>query len=381
MFAQQGGLPSLQEQLPPGPFTQSMLIARMPRPDPKSSRMLLVYCFLSTLFCLHFIHLAKQNARICEITTNSTQNDVSGAPGFPRKIWQTSKAGAAALENNDRLAVQSWLKLNQKHRYELITQQSSETIVRERFRHRADIQETFQDLQDPILRADLIRYLVLLAEGGVYSDLDTMCLIPIEDWLPPAHRDKVGLVIGIEYDSLGQGRWVDWSLDLQFATWAMLAKPGHLAMKVTVDRVVERLKKLAQAQATTVPGIKPSFRDILDTTGPAMFTEAVFESLSFVTGTDFTWHNVSGLQSAMLVADVLILPINAFGSGQQHSNSGSPNDDTALVHHMFKGSWKVEHPLIWGNKEENPEPEREKKIESEQKPMIVNEGSSDESKP
>ena len=351
----------------------------MTRPDPKSFQVLLIYCIVSTLFCFHFIQLCKQNVLICEPTTNSTQNHLSKAPGFPRKIWQTSKASAATLEEDDRLAVQSWLKLNQKHRYELITQQSGETLVREKFRHRPDIQETFQDLQDPILRADLIRYLILLADGGVYSDIDTMCLIPVEDWLPPAYRDKVGLVIGIEYDSLGQGRWVDWSLDLQFATWAMLAKPGHLAVENTVERVVERLKKLARAQSTTVSGIKPSFRDILDTTGPAMFTEAVFESLSFVTGTEFTWHNVSGLQSAMLVADVLILPINAFGSGQQHSNSGSPDDDNALVHHMFKGSWKVEHPLIWGNKEEKPEEEKQK-AENEQKPMVVDESSSDEPK-
>ena len=46
----------------------------------------------------------------------------------------------------------------------------------------------------------------------------------------------------------------------------------------------------------------------------------------------------------MLILTVVILPINAFGSGQQHSNSGSPQDPTALVHHLFKGSWKADHP-------------------------------------
>ena len=42
---------------------------------------------------------------------------------------------------------------------------------------------------------------------------------------------------------------------------------------------------------------------------------------------------------------VLILPINAFGSGQAHSKSGSPDENTALVQHLFKGSWKVDHPF------------------------------------
>ena len=41
---------------------------------------------------------------------------------------------------------------------------------------------------------------------------------------------------------------------------------------------------------------------------------------------------------------VLILPINAFGSGQGHSKSGSPDENTALVQHLFKGSWKADHP-------------------------------------
>ena len=50
---------------------------------------------------------------------------------------------------------------------------------------------------------------------------------------------------------------------------------------------------------------------------------------------------------AMLISNfltVLILPINAFGSGQAHSNSGSPEENTALVQHLFRGSWKVDHP-------------------------------------
>ena len=332
--------------------------------DPKTSRLLLIYCFLSTLFCFRFIHLAKQNSLICELSTqHSEQNDSTISPAFPRKIWQTSKTGPIGIEGDDRKAVQSWMKLNQKHRYEILTDFSAESYIRDRFSHRSDIQETYQDLEDPILRADFIRYLVLLGDGGVYSDMDTKCLIPIEDWVPSKYRDKVNLVIGVEYDRLGHDRWVDWSLDLQFTNWAMLAKPGHLVVEITVDRVIQGLRKLALKQETTISGIKPSFREVLDTTGPAMFTEAIFEGLSFATGTNFTWHNVSGLTSARLVSDVLILPINAFGSGQSHSNSGSPDGETALVQHLFKGSWKVAHPLNGGKEAE----ERAKKAEEEAK--------------
>ncbi|MCJ1231173.1 hypothetical protein MMC12_007849 [Toensbergia leucococca] len=256
------------------------------------------------------------------------------------------KTSAAGLDEEDRKAVLSWTKLNQKHRYEIMTQHSAESYVHDQFPHRRDIKEIFRDLQDPILRADLIRYLVLLGDGGVYSDMDTMSLKPIEDWIPPAFKQQANLVVGIEYDKLDGGRWLDWTLDLQFCTWAIMSKPGHPVMEITVARVIDRLKKLALKQETTVSGIKASFSDVLDTTGPALFTEAVFESLSQATGTNFTWLNVTGLLTPKLVGDVLILPIDAFGSGQAHSNSGTPDQDATLVRHLFKGSWKDGRPVV-----------------------------------
>ncbi|MCJ1307691.1 hypothetical protein MMC25_001339 [Agyrium rufum] len=264
---------------------------------------------------------------------------------FPRKIWQTSKVSAAGLDETDRAAIHSWTTMNQKYRYEILTQYSAESYVRETFAHRPDIEEVFRDLQDPILRADLIRYLVLLGDGGVYSDIDTRSLRPIDDWIPSAYSRYANVVIGVEYDALDGPRWGDWTLDLQFCTWAIMARPGHELLELTVDRVLRKLKNLALKQGTAVAGIKANFDEVLDTTGPASFTLSVFELLSRNTGTNFSWLNVTGMTQPRLVGDVLLLPITAFGSGQQHSASGSPDDDEALVQHLFKGSWKNSHPL------------------------------------
>ncbi|KAM0794456.1 hypothetical protein BDR22DRAFT_895148 [Usnea florida] len=294
--------------------------------DWKPSRLLVIYCVISTLFCFRLLYVAKLNAAVppldCPRPLASLALNASElSHPFPRKIWQTSKTGPAGLDGDDRKSIQSWVKINQKHRYEILTQYSAESYVKDRFSHRPDIEETFIDLQDPILRADLIRYLVLLGDGGV------------------------NLVVGIEYDKLDGGRWMDWSLDLQFCTWAILAKPGHLLMAMTVDRVIGRLKELARQQETTISGIRASFQEVMNTTGPALFTEAVIEGLAHSTGTNFTWHNLTGMTESRVVGDVLILPINAFGSGQGHSKSGSPDENTALVQHLFKGSWKADHPL------------------------------------
>ncbi len=170
-----------------------------------------------------------------------------------------------------------------------------------------------------------------------------MALRPIEDWVPAVYRKNASLVVGVEYDKLDGVRWQDWTLDLQFASWTVMAKPAHIFLEITVERVMERLKRLAQKQGCTISGIKASYHEVLDTTGPALFTEAVFEGLSYTTGTNFGSHNITGLTEPRLVGDVLILPINAFGSGQKHSNSGDPDSDSAMVQHLFKGTWKKEH--------------------------------------
>lgn len=132
--------------------------------------------------------------------------------------------------------------------------------------------------------------------------------------------------------------------------------------------MIQRLEKLAQKQDTTIAGLQPSLQDVLGTTGPAMFTEAVFESLSFITGTDFTWHNVSGLTSPWLVSDILILPVNAFGLGQQYSSSSSPGSEGALVRHKFQGSWaNQEEKWKEADKKRLDEEEDDKKREDEEK--------------
>ena len=291
-------------------------------------------------------------------------------PDFPRKIWQTAKTSPGSMGEDDRKAVTSWTKMNQKYRYESMTAFSAESYVRERFASRPDLVEVFIDLQDAILRADLIRYLVLLSDGGVYSDVDTRALQPIDHWIPESLAPKVSVVVGVEYDVLDGNRWSDWTLDLQFCTWTMMSRAGHPLMEKAVERVVAGLKKLARKQGVTISGIKASYHDVLDTTGPALFTEAVFEYLTEKIGQPYTWKNVTNLKHEILVEDVLILPINAFGSGQAHSHSGSVEADDAYVSHMFKGSWKGDHPMAKPEKDTKPEADKkldDKKSEDDEK--------------
>ncbi|MCJ1373791.1 hypothetical protein MMC20_005021 [Loxospora ochrophaea] len=318
--------------------------------DPRHGRnVLILYCVITTVFCAHFFYLGwvDQISRQPQPTSLvPLPKKASHRIEFPRKVWQTAKVGPGWFEDDDRKAIQSWTKLNQKHRYEIVTPNSAETYVRDRFSDSPETLEPFLDLQDPMLRADLIRYLVLLSDGGLYSEVDTRALRPIEDWVPVAFQEYADLVVGIEYDRLTGDPWADWTSDLQFCTWAILSKPGQPAIEMTVHRAISRLKELALKQEKSLSGIQVSHNGVRDTTGPAEFTAAVMESLSRSTGTNVTWHNVTGITAPRLTGNVLILPINAFGSGQGHSNSGRPEEDSALVEHLFKDSWKDDHPHV-----------------------------------
>lgn len=76
-----------------------------------------------------------------------------------------------------------------------------------------------------------------------------------------------------------------------------------------------------------------------------MFTKAVLESLTAQIGRSITYDDISDLDEPKLLGDVLILPISAFASGQDHSGSKPWGNDEQLMSHHFLGfqGWKANH--------------------------------------
>lgn len=99
--------------------------------------------------------------------------------------------------------IQSWVTKNQDYAYTLMSNDGGNTFARKHYADRPDILKPFLDLQFPVLRSDLLRYMILETEGGVYSDLDTNALKPVRDWIPKDMKSKVHAIVGIEYDQLG----------------------------------------------------------------------------------------------------------------------------------------------------------------------------------
>ena len=273
-----------------------------------------------------------------------TDLGLSSAIGFDKpirhKIWQTTKLSPMSLEEKDRRNLEKWDAMNPKWRHEILTDGGCDEYVRDRFSKSPDIVSLFTGLKDNILRADLIRYLVLLGDGGIYSDIDTESLRPIEKWIPQEYKDVTNAVLGVEYDTFGQDP-APALLIVQFVNWTIMSKGGHPLMNLTVRNAIRAIRALAEKQHVSLDHIQANFNDVLASTGPALLTTATFEYLSKATSTEVSWLNVTGLTAPKLIHDILILPVTAFGNGQRHSNAGSPDDPAALVHHLFSGSWKT----------------------------------------
>lgn len=117
---------------------------------------LLIYRFLSTtVFNQPDSHLRPQSL-----------NPETFDRAIPRKVWQTwHTSGGLAEEAGDR--VRTWQEINPMHRWELLTESSGESYVREHYANDDLVRDVFFNLTDPVLRADLLSYLVLYADGGV----------------------------------------------------------------------------------------------------------------------------------------------------------------------------------------------------------------------
>lgn len=118
---------------------------------------------------------------------------------------------------------------------------SAEKYVRDAFKDRADIVDAFKHANETIHKADFLRYLLLLDQGGVYSDLDTKCAKPIHDWIPLSYRDNTSLVIGIELNDYFEGNYDPGRPYIQLCQWTIMARPQHRIMQKVVDSVTARL--------------------------------------------------------------------------------------------------------------------------------------------
>lgn len=276
---------------------------------------------------------------------------VSRSTPFPRKIWQTWKVDPLDFEERDLNTARSWTRQNPSYRYEVLTDQNDQAWVENAFGpngyNRLDIIYMYRELTAKIIKADILRYLVMYVEGGVYADIDVEDLRPIEHFVPERYQEgDVDMVLGVEID---QPEFSDHPIlgpkSQSFCQWTFMSKPGQPVMLELVENIMRWLKDVAEEQKVPIGEIKLDFDQVISGTGPSAFTRAVLDEMSKRTGKTVTWDTFHNINESKLVGGILVLTVEAFAAGQGHSDSGNHDTKHAIVrHHYHASKWPDSHP-------------------------------------
>lgn len=246
------------------------------------------------------------------------------------------------FSENFRGAEASWTEKHPGFVHEVVTDKAAVLLMRHLYASVPEVVEAYNALPIPVLRADFFRYLILLARGGIYTDIDTTALKSTTEWIPDeVPRSSLGLIVGIEADP-DRTDWKDWySRRIQFCQWTIQAKSGHPVLRDIVATITEdtlRMKKLGILKVDTMD------KSIMEFTGPAVWTDTIFNYFNNPTyykmdGKNITWEAFAGMETAKKVGDVVILPITSFSPGVGQMGSKEPDDPMAFVKHDFEGHY------------------------------------------
>jgi inositol phosphorylceramide mannosyltransferase catalytic subunit len=171
---------------------------------------------------------------------------------IPKIIWQTYKDPYDSLPQYIKNVSKTWIDKNPGYEYVYMDDLEARSFVSNEYGQ--DWLLIWDSCPLGVMRGDLWRYLIINKYGGVYADLDTICVNPIDSWL------KKG------YDAV-------LCLDDDFKSYAQLAfaaVPNHAIF----NKVLNLIK-----QAFIDPNYSnPHF--VHDLTGVNIWTKAVKSELN-----------------------------------------------------------------------------------------------------
>jgi hypothetical protein len=207
----------------------------------------------------------------------------------------------------------------------------------------------YKTLRMTIIKADLLRYLVMYINGGTYADIDVEALKSIDAFISPQFKEQekdIDMVVGVEID---QPHFYHHSIlgrkSESFVQWTFMCKPKLPVMLRLIDNIITWLNRVAYEQNVPVSDIQLDFDQVISGTGPSAFTVAVLAEMSRKHGSAVSWDNFHNMAEPKVIGGVLVLTIEAFAAGQGHSNSGDHDSEAAMVKHHYHASlWPLRHP-------------------------------------
>lgn len=165
---------------------------------------------------------------------------------IPRIIWQTYKTPKPPNESLD--CIKTWLDKNPNHDWYYFDDDRCERFIKDHFSD--GFYEMYNSLPYGVMKSDAWRIAVVYIYGGVYADLDTVCLKPIDEW-----TDGKDLVVSVEPPTQNG-----------IANFCFAASPKHPAIYCCLEQLIENYNS-------------PNYLDKIENTGTPIqnFGQHAFE--------------------------------------------------------------------------------------------------------
>lgn len=145
---------------------------------------------------------------------------------IPKYIWQTYKDDYESLPDYAKDVSKTWILLNEGWDYNYLNDKAAAEFVQKEYGD--EWYEIWSNVPIGVMKADLWRYMIVYKYGGMYSDLDTICKVPIDYWLHNFGPD-CKFIVCVENQ-------------VHMANWTFIGTPGHPFLGHLLDMIKERFK-------------------------------------------------------------------------------------------------------------------------------------------
>jgi hypothetical protein len=124
---------------------------------------------------------------------------------IPKIIWQTHNYEFDQLPLYAKQAAMSWVNLNPGWDYIYHTHDERQQYVKDNY---PELYK-FYECSTPVRQSDIWRYLVVHDSGGVYADMDSFCIVPLDHMLKNVKVTADIVTTGLVKDIKITGQWIN----------------------------------------------------------------------------------------------------------------------------------------------------------------------------
>ncbi len=166
---------------------------------------------------------------------------------IPKIIYQTFKTADLPIVTQWHIA--RLKKKNPNYRYEFYDDERIENFIA--IEYSDEVLSLYQKINIGAAKADFFRYAILYKRGGVYLDIDSLSIAPLDSLIKPTDEALVAM-------ECHPGICVQ---------WALVFRAGHPFLKKTLELMLENIR------TNRYPN------DVHRMTGPTVYTLAINECL------------------------------------------------------------------------------------------------------